>query len=56
MDSANQIFGGLIGLFIFACVITLVIYWIAFPIMATRYLAGGAEKLVASRLQKTAPC
>jgi len=38
MDSANQIFGGLIGLFLFACLITLVIYWIAFPIIVTRYL------------------
>jgi hypothetical protein len=38
MDSANQIFGGLIGLFLFACLVTLGIYWIAFPIMMTRYL------------------
>jgi hypothetical protein len=38
MDSANQIFGGLIGLFLFVCLITLVIYWIAFPIIVTRYL------------------
>src|SRR6266403_4045434 len=38
MDSANQIFGGLIGLFLFACLITLVIYWIEFPIIVTRYL------------------
>ena len=38
VDSANQIFGGLIGLFLFACLIILVIYWIAFPIIVTRYL------------------
>jgi len=34
MDSANQLFGGLgglIGLFLFACVITLTIYWLIFP-------------------------
>ena len=38
MNSVNQIFSGLIGLFLFACLITLVIYWIAFPIMVTKYL------------------
>jgi hypothetical protein len=34
----NQIFGGLIGLFIFAVVITVAIYWIAFPIIVMRYM------------------
>jgi hypothetical protein len=31
MDSANQLFTGLIGLFLLACVITLTIYWLIFP-------------------------
>ena len=30
MDSANQLFVGLIGLFLLACAITLTIYWMIF--------------------------
>jgi hypothetical protein len=34
----GNIFGGLIGFFILVCLITLLVYWIAFPIIVARYL------------------
>lgn len=35
-DATTDLFSGIIGLFLFACVLTIIIYWIIFPILVLR--------------------
>jgi hypothetical protein len=35
-DATTEVFSGIVGLFFFACVLTIIIYWIIFPILVLR--------------------
>ena len=52
-DALTEFAGGLFGVFLFACVLTIIIYWIIFPILVLRRLKElhGAQREIAKALQ-----
>jgi len=52
-DVTTEYLGGVIGLFVFACVLTVVIYWIIFPILVLRRMKElhGTQREIAKALQ-----
>jgi hypothetical protein len=52
-DVTTQYLGGIIGLFLFACILTIIIYWIIFPILVLRRMKElhDAQREIAKALQ-----
>ena len=52
-DVTTEFFSGIIGLFLFACILTIIIYWIIFPILVLRRMNDlkDAQREIAKALQ-----